>query len=133
MSKVKSIIPVLAGVALIAVAGWGLAGETAPTHMEVDQAIPCDVCHTEVTPEVVSQWYAGAHGRNTVRCFVCHGSTGDDFRRTPDSFGCVGCHGDRVETMAEPVMKGKTCFTCHSPHRLDPHKTLPKAAQGGSK
>ena len=78
------------------------------------------------TPAVFQQWRQGAHGLNLVKCFVCHGSTGSDFRLRPVADRCVGCHADQVSTMREPSMKGKDCFTCHAAHALNPHVTSPQ-------
>jgi hypothetical protein len=108
----------------------GAATERSSTgHPDVNTDIPCDVCHAEITPEVHSAWYAGKHGKNSVKCFVCHGSIDSDFTVEPANFRCVGCHADQVETAADA-----SCFTCHPPHPLSPH--LKKAAgheEGGDK
>jgi len=121
---------------LIVLAGWALAGpaENPAEHPEVDGAVTadaCDVCHREVTPEVYSEWYESQHGMMNVKCFVCHGSTGDDFTVQPTADRCVGCHGDQVETMATPFMKDKGCFTCHPAHALMAH--IPVAVDGGDR
>jgi hypothetical protein len=81
----------------------------------------CEECHAEATPRPFAEWRNGTHGLNLVKCFVCHGSTGADFRRKPGTDRCIGCHADQVASMRSAAMKGKDCFTCHSPHALDPH------------
>jgi hypothetical protein len=97
-------------------------------HPRVDAAQACEECHAEATPAVFQQWRQSTHGLNLVKCFVCHGSTGSDFRRRPVADRCVGCHADQVSTMREASMKGKDCFTCHAPHALNPHVTSPQAS-----
>lgn len=91
-------------------------------HPEVATTDECDACHADLTPEVVQQWRGSAHGMNLVKCFVCHGSAGADFARRPAPDRCLGCHGEQVATLTGPFMKGKTCFTCHQPHALGPHR-----------
>ena len=127
---------ILALVGLMALAGWGIAGpaENPPAHPEVEGAVTadaCDVCHKEVTPDVYGDWYESQHGLLNIKCFVCHGSTGEDFTKNPAADRCVGCHADQVETMAVPFMKDKGCFTCHPAHALMVH--LPMAVEGGDK
>ena len=86
-----------------------------------------------ITPMVVKQWYAGPHGEFNVKCFVCHGSIGEDFTMQPDAMRCVGCHADQVATMDSSMMSGDTCFDCHHQHRLNPHLAMAKTGEGGSK
>jgi len=90
-------------------------------HPDVGKSGECVACHEAVTPEVTKEWFAGPHGLNNVKCFVCHGSTGTNFTKVPDTTRCVGCHADQVVSMSEPMMKGKTCFSCHPNHLLKPH------------
>jgi len=134
MRDFKKIVPFILLAAAIGAAGWVSAGEEArEAHPDVDLNTPCDVCHKEVTPKVYEQWYAGPHGEFNVKCFVCHGSIGDDFTMTPDAQRCVGCHADQVATMDSPMMSGATCFDCHHRHRLNPHLAAATAREGGSK
>ncbi|MFN2442397.1 MAG: multiheme c-type cytochrome [Thermoanaerobaculia bacterium] len=108
-------------------ASWAeLADTKAPAkveHPEVDETIACADCHADIHPEVVQAWYAGPHGMNNVLCFVCHGSTGEDFTIEPTPERCLGCHPQQVATMEHPKMKEKSCFSCHSAHALNPHWT----------
>ena len=97
-------------------------------HMEVEATDTCDGCHAELTPEVHAQWFASKHGLLNVKCFVCHGSTGEDFVRTPLPERCIGCHFANVESLGHDFMDGRECFTCHPPHRLNPHRL---AEEGG--
>jgi hypothetical protein len=92
-------------------------------HPAVSGAEACEQCHADATPGPFREWRDGAHGLNLVKCFVCHGSTGADFRLKPVAGRCTGCHAEQVASMRGPTMKGKDCFTCHSPHALDPHAT----------
>ena len=119
---------------MLLVAVWVVGGEVPESaHPDVDLNTPCDVCHAEITPKVVKQWYAGPHGEFNVKCFVCHGSIGSDFTMKPDTMRCVGCHADQVATMDSSMMSGNTCFTCHHQHRLNPHLAMAKTGEGGSK
>lgn len=92
------------------------------THPEVGEEETCDSCHREVTPEVVEAWFQSRHGMNNVKCFVCHGPVGPNFTRRAPVERCLGCHGDKVASMAKPFFAGKDCFSCHSGHELNPHK-----------
>ena len=107
--KKNTIAGILALVGLMALAGWGIAGpaENPPAHPEVEGAVTpdaCEVCHQALTPEVHGEWYQSQHGMMNVKCFVCHGSTGEDFTKNPSADRCVGCHADQVDTMAAPFM-----------------------------
>lgn len=101
-----------------------------PPHPEVDATEACDSCHAEATPQVYQEWFAGKHGMNNVKCFVCHGSVGADFVRRAPEERCIGCHGEQVASMDHPVMAGKDCFSCHSPHFLSPHRLNRNLAGG---
>lgn len=103
----------------------GKGGARAAAHPSVDAAQACEDCHANATPAVFREWRDGTHGIHLVKCFVCHGSTGADFRRKPSADRCEGCHADQVASMRGPAMKGKDCFSCHAPHALDPHATTP--------
>lgn len=105
--------------------------EAPPVHMEVPAEETCTGCHQDVTPEVYEAWYAGRHGLMNVKCFVCHGSTGEDFRRQPPVERCQGCHAAQVESMAGSWMAGKSCLSCHPPHLLSPHNPHWKTELGG--
>jgi predicted CXXCH cytochrome family protein len=106
------------------------AGAPAPVHPKVEAAQDCETCHRETTPAIVERWEKSPHGKNSVKCFVCHGSLGAaEFTTRPAMSKCDSCHSEQVATMSSslPMMQGKTCFTCHDPHALNPHA----AAQGG--
>lgn len=115
----------VAGAALL-VASAGRGGEPQPKtpaggHEEVAASETCDGCHTEVTPEVVADWYAGPHGLVGVKCFVCHGAVGEGFSRQVSTERCVSCHAAQVESLSRTFLAGRDCFACHPPHRLNPH------------
>ena len=115
MKDFRRIAPSILLAVILGFAGWVMAGEEAEdTHPDVDLNTPCDVCHTDITPIVVKQWYAGPHGENNVKCFVCHGSIGEDFTMKPDAMRCVGCHADQVATMESPMMSGLAFFRVSS-------------------
>jgi len=106
--------------------------ETAPQHPKVEAAQDCETCHRDKTPAVFQRWEKSRHGANSVKCFVCHGALDDkDFTTRPTIAKCEGCHAEQVQTLrsAAPIMKDKTCFSCHDAHALNPHA----AAQGGQR
>lgn len=81
----------------------------------------CESCHAEATPQVVAAWEGSQHGLVLVKCFVCHGSTGDDFARAPSAGRCAGCHPAEMASLTPA--KGKKgpaagCFGCHDGHAL---------------
>jgi hypothetical protein len=83
----------------------------------------CEACHARETPEVVKQWEAGPHGLVLVKCFVCHGSTGKDFRARGTAASCDGCHPAEAARVV-PAKAARRhplatrCFSCHDPHSL---------------
>ncbi|HTN53517.1 MAG TPA: multiheme c-type cytochrome [Anaeromyxobacter sp.] len=91
-------------------------------HLDVKGEQDCAACHRTDTPEVFAAWEASPHGLALVKCVVCHGSTGKDFRARPDASRCRGCHAALVESL--PARAGRDCFACHAPHSLasNPHR-----------
>lgn len=117
---------VLALLATLALAAGVAAAAPAAEHMDVDPETTCTGCHAEITPDLHDAWYRGPHGLNNVRCYVCHGSTGSDFRVQVSTGICGSCHPGPVERLAPPaaadaVVVQKSCFACHPPHALSPH------------
>jgi hypothetical protein len=102
-----------------------------PPHLQVDTGLDtCAGCHAEVTPRVTAQWRDGRHGVDLVACFVCHGSTGSDFRARPPPSGCGGCHPAQVSSVTRDRAT-RSCFECHPPHALraqgpSPHGATPE-------
>ena len=94
----------------------------ARAHVDVRGEQECATCHRTGTPEVFAAWEASQHGLALVKCVVCHGSTGKDFRARPDTRGCRECHAAQVEALAKREVKD--CFACHAPHALsvNPHR-----------
>jgi hypothetical protein len=119
-------VPLLLPLAIALVAWVAPQAAEEDVHPDVNGDTPCDVCHAEMTPEVHQEWYAGRHGKNNVKCFVCHGSIGDDFTKTPPAFRCISCHADQVATIEKQAVP-PGCFDCHPPHLLSPH------VEGGDK
>lgn len=109
----------------LVVAAFALPLAAEAAHPKVAGAETCEGCHSDSTPRVFREWKESRHGIDLVKCLVCHGSTGADFKARPAMDRCTGCHADQVASMRSPAMKGKTCFSCHSPHALDPHVTSP--------
>ena len=88
------------------------------THPEVDTGLDsCAGCHEQVTPRATAQWKDGRHGMALVECFVCHGSTGTDFKARPAPSACRSCHPSE---WASSTRGGATrsCFDCHPAHAL---------------
>jgi len=88
-------------------------------HPKVAAGRDCSECHSQAT----AAWDSSPHGKNLVKCLVCHGSLEEGFMAKPPASRCEGCHGRQVEQLkADRFMKGKTCFTCHRPHALKAHQ-----------
>jgi hypothetical protein len=111
-------------------------GAAAPktSHPEVDTGLgTCAGCHAQATSAVTAQWSGSRHGMALVECFICHGSTGQDFRAHPEPTGCQGCHPVQVSSVTRD---GRTqgCFQCHPPHALraqgktSPHPPRPQGS-----
>lgn len=110
----------------------GLSAQTpaASPHPDVDASQQCDACHQEATPAIVKDWSGSKHGQGSVKCFVCHGTLGSGFIRKPTAARCEACHGEQVDSLQTPFLKGKTCFDCHQQHALKAHRA---PAQGGQR
>jgi len=109
---------------VLAAAPPALAASKAPpprAHPDVAGEQECATCHRGQTPAAFAAWEASPHGLALVKCVVCHGSTGKDFRAKPAAAPatCGACHAAQVESVAKrPV---KDCFACHAPHSLSAH------------
>jgi hypothetical protein len=88
-------------------------------HLDVKGEQDCAACHRVRTPEVFAAWERSPHGLALVKCVVCHGSTGADFRARPAAVGCRGCHPGQVESVSRRTVKD--CFACHRAHALTPN------------
>jgi predicted CXXCH cytochrome family protein len=111
---------------VITVAGQAPATKEKP-HLPIRPDQECTTCHEQHSPTVVKLWKASSHAA-AVSCATCHGAVGPDFMRKPTSARCATCHFEEVEQLKVPAMEGKTCFTCHHPHALSPHKALAEGA-----
>jgi len=91
----------------------------------------CLSCHARTTPQVAKAWQEGRHGLTLVLCFVCHGTTGADFRLRPEPGLCAGCHARNVQSAMDAG--GRTdCFACHPAHALRPARgESPHRKEGG--
>jgi hypothetical protein len=96
-----------------------LAAPRARAHVDPKGEQECAACHRTGTPEAFAAWESSPHGLALVKCVVCHGSTGKDFRARPAADGCGGCHSGAVESLAGRSVKD--CFACHAPHSLSAH------------
>jgi Cytochrome c554 and c-prime len=113
--------PILAAALALALAAAlpAHAGARARAHVDPRGEQECAACHRTGTPEVFAAWEASPHGLALVKCVVCHGSTGKDFRARPAADGCRGCHAEEAESLASGSVKD--CFACHAPHSLSAH------------
>ena len=101
---------------------------TGAAHLQVDTGLDtCAGCHAEVTPRLAAQWRDSRHGVDLVECFVCHGSTGSDFRARPQASGCRGCHPAEVSSVTRDGAT-RSCFECHPPHALRAQGPSPHGA-----
>ncbi len=110
---------ILAALAL-ATALPALAAAPRPrAHPDPKGAPDCATCHRTETPEVFAEWEGSPHGVALVKCVVCHGSTGKDFRARPAATGCGACHAAQATSVARRAVSD--CFACHAPHTLSAH------------
>ncbi len=68
----------------------------------------CVSCHTDVTPNIVSDWQLSKHSKGMVSCFICHGdrhTSAEDVAKamTPTHDTCRMCH----EIQGEQFEAGK--------------------------
>jgi len=90
----------------------------APRHPQIAAEQSCGDCHSEE----FSDWQSSKHGRALVKCLVCHGAVDSNFIPRPTAARCLACHGEIVHHLGDGTpTKGKSCFDCHSQHRLNPH------------
>lgn len=117
----RRLAPLLAA-ALLAAPPALAAGRGKAAHPGVPGDAECATCHRTRSPRAFEDWERSPHGVALVKCVVCHGSAGADFRKRPAATGCQGCHPAQVASRAtRPV---KDCFACHAPHALtvDAHR-----------
>jgi hypothetical protein len=101
------------------------AKKIAAAHPDIGQENgDCLSCHRDMNAEIVADWESSKHGSRMVPCATCHGSVGPSFVRKPGAAKCVACHSEQVSTLRTSLMKGKDCWSCHAPHRLNPHKSI---------
>jgi hypothetical protein len=97
----------------------------APPHPDIGGASgECLQCHRSLSAEIVADWEASKHGTRMVPCITCHNTVGATFLRRPGAEKCVACHARQVDDLRSAGMKGKDCFSCHTPHGLNPHRSL---------
>ena len=98
------------------------AAKARAAHPAVGAEQDCAACHRDGTPAAFRAWEQSPHGVALVKCVVCHGSTGKDFRARPAATFCQGCHAAQVASLASHGTRD--CFACHAPHALtaNPHR-----------
>jgi len=94
----------------------------------------CVLCHTEITPNIVSDWQLSKHGQKGVDCSVCHGadhnSAADVAKAqipTPDT--CAVCHATQVEQFK----RGKHAFAWAAMKAMPTAHWQPMALMEGMK
>ncbi len=94
-----------------------------PGHPAVNPAESCEGCHARVTPAVHSSWAASRHAGAGIGCVACHGAPSADFKPRPGASICATCHADQAAGLSPDLpVAGRTCFSCHPPHALSPHR-----------
>ena len=91
----------------VVVAGAASAGEI-PTGPFTQEA--CVACHERETPDLVSAWRAGPHGRGSDGsiCVACHGARHErSAAKARMNQACVGCHGGEESTVARSYFTSK--------------------------
>lgn len=113
----------LLAVAALLLAAAAPSGATAAArarvHVDAGGEQECATCHRTQTPDAFAEWEASPHGIALVKCVVCHGSTGRDFKARPAATGCGSCHDAEAASMAKRAVSD--CFACHAPHTLSAH------------
>jgi hypothetical protein len=94
-------------------------GDRARTHVATGGEQDCAACHQTKTAAAFAEWERSPHGVALVKCVVCHGSTGEDFRAKPAASGCGSCHAAQAESAEKRALAD--CFACHAPHTLSAH------------
>jgi len=94
----------------------------------------CVTCHTEQTPNIVTDWKLSAHGREEIGCDACHGdghSTAADVDQVnlPTPSTCEGCH----ETQVSQYMAGKHALAWAAMEAMPTTHWLPMALREGMK
>jgi hypothetical protein len=117
--SVRSVAARLAVAALLLAALPSSAGARVRGHVPTQGEQDCAACHRTRTPEAFSDWERSPHGLALVKCVVCHGSTGKDFRARPAAAGCGSCHAAQEASVARRSVTD--CFACHAPHSLSAH------------
>jgi hypothetical protein len=84
--------------------GWNeWAKANYPTERKkVTSAKNCVLCHTAMTPGIVSDWKLSKHSQKGVDCAVCHGDKHFspetvDKAEVPTPERCAYCHGNQVK------------------------------------
>ena len=88
-------------------------------HPETRGEQDCAACHRTDTPAAFADWERSPHGVALVKCVVCHGSTGKDFRARPAATGCGACHPAAAASVERRAVSD--CWACHAPHTLSAH------------
>jgi hypothetical protein len=88
-------------------------------HISTEGEQDCAACHRTETPAAFADWERSPHGLALVKCVVCHGSTGKDFRARPAAIGCGSCHAAQAASLTKRAVRD--CFACHAPHTLSAH------------
>jgi hypothetical protein len=119
MSRRSAVVLCSALLAVVAPSAATAAGPRARAHVSTEGDEDCASCHRTQTPAAFAAWEGSPHGLALVKCVVCHGSTGKDFRAKPAAAGCGACHAAQAASVARRAVSD--CFACHAPHSLSAH------------
>jgi len=92
-----------------------------PGHPAVDHRGELRGCHARVTPAIHAAW-AGSRHAAAVGCVACHGRPAPTSSRGPPLRSARPATGPGRGLSPELPVAGQTCFTCHPPHALSPHR-----------
>jgi len=128
-SSISWSLRVLAGLSLLLV-----LFDSHPASGQTSTAVQCIVCHTQVTPNIVSDWKLSQHSGAGITCVVCHGdqhTTASDVSKvkipTPET--CGQCH----ETQVTQFEKGKHALAWASMKAMPTIHWQPMAMVEGEK
>ena len=98
------------------VASLNATGTANIQHVDEDFTQSCSECHSDITPEIYSDWKSSGHGKLNYGCYICHGDGLVEFYPTAHTDGCISCHSSKEPHLARFEYTG--CFDCHNGHTL---------------
>ncbi|MEW6050293.1 MAG: multiheme c-type cytochrome [Candidatus Zixiibacteriota bacterium] len=113
---------------------WVLTTLLVLTATSLFAAENCVECHTQTTPNIVTDWQLSKHEENDITCSVCHGSGHQSAAdvanvQIPTPQTCAQCH----EAQVTQFSKGKHAFGWASYKAMPTTHELPMALVDGMK